>query len=102
MKLAFVPTISISLLLLAIAAMHQAPALSKGLWVAGTVLHAGLTLYVMSSWIRHDKFEITHLNPAWFIPVVGNILVPIAGVTARQSRRSRGSSSGSGCSSGRC
>ncbi|MBK7048844.1 MAG: SLAC1 anion channel family protein [bacterium] len=79
-KLAFVPTISISLLLLAIAAMHQAPALSKGLWVAGTVLHAGLTLYVMSSWIRHDKFEITHLNPAWFIPVVGNILVPIAGV----------------------
>jgi len=79
-KLAFVPTISISLLLLAIAAMHQAPALSKGLWVAGTVIHAGLTLYVMSSWIRHDKFEITHLNPAWFIPVVGNMLVPIAGV----------------------
>ncbi|MEA3292458.1 MAG: SLAC1 anion channel family protein, partial [Pseudomonadota bacterium] len=26
------------------------------------------------------KFQINHINPAWFIPVVGNILVPIAGV----------------------
>jgi tellurite resistance protein len=24
--------------------------------------------------------EIGHVNPAWFIPVVGNVLVPIAGV----------------------
>lgn len=79
-KLAFVPTASISLLLLAIASLHQAPGLSRILWVVGTVAHAALTLYVLSSWLRHDKYEIAHLNPAWFIPVVGNILVPIAGV----------------------
>lgn len=79
-KLAFVPTASISLILLSIAALHQAPGLSRLLWTTGTVLHALLTLYVLSSWLQHDKFEITHLNPAWFIPVVGNILVPIAGV----------------------
>jgi tellurite resistance protein len=79
-KLAFVPTVSISLILLSIAALHQAPGLSFRLWIAGTALHAVLTLYVMSSWIRHTKFEIAHLNPAWFIPVVGNMLVPIAGV----------------------
>jgi len=79
-KLAFVPTISISLILLSIAALHQAPVLSLWLWAIGTVMHAALTLYVMSSWIQHTKFEINHLNPAWFIPVVGNILVPIAGV----------------------
>jgi tellurite resistance protein len=30
--------------------------------------------------VHHTKYEIGHLNPAWFIPVVGNILVPIAGV----------------------
>jgi tellurite resistance protein len=30
--------------------------------------------------MHQSKFEIVHLNPAWFIPVVGNILVPIAGV----------------------
>lgn len=79
-KLAFVPTVSISLVLLSIASLHQAPGLSRVLWLVGTVLHALLTLYVLSSWLQHDKYEIAHLNPAWFIPVVGNILVPIAGV----------------------
>lgn len=79
-KLAFVPTFSISLLLLSAATLHSAPALSFWLWSAGAALHLGLTLYVLSSWIHHTKYEIAHLNPAWFIPVVGNILVPVAGV----------------------
>ena len=79
-KLAFVPTISISLILLSIATLRGAPEVSFWLWSIGTVLHLMLTLYVLSSWTQHDKYEIQHLNPAWFIPVVGNILVPIAGV----------------------
>jgi tellurite resistance protein len=79
-KMAFVPTISISLILLSIATLHSATHTSFWLWSVGTVLHLILTLYVLSSWIHHDKYEIQHLNPAWFIPVVGNILVPIAGV----------------------
>lgn len=79
-KVAFVPTISIALILLSIAFMHDAPALSFWLWAIGSTLHLVATLYVMSSWIHHTKYEIAHLNPAWFIPVVGNILVPISGV----------------------
>ncbi len=79
-KLAFVPTVSISLILLSIATLHLAPQFSFWLWSIGTVLHLMLTLYVLSSWMHHDRYEIQHLNPAWFIPVVGNILVPIAGV----------------------
>jgi tellurite resistance protein len=35
----------------------------------------------MSSWIHHTRYEIKHANPAWFIPVVGNIIVPVGGVT---------------------
>jgi tellurite resistance protein len=31
--------------------------------------------------MQHDRFEINHIEPIWFIPVVGNILVPIAGTT---------------------
>jgi tellurite resistance protein len=38
------------------------------------------TLYVLHVWIHHEHFEIHHLNPAWFIPAVGNVLVPVAGV----------------------
>jgi Tellurite resistance protein and related permeases len=79
-KLAFVPTISIAMILLSIAFLHSAPDLSFWLWSVGTVLHLGITLYVLASWVHHTKYEIAHLNPAWFIPVVGNILVPIAGV----------------------
>jgi tellurite resistance protein len=79
-KVAFVPTISIALILLGTAFLKEAPELSFWLWLAGATLHLLATLYVMSSWIHHTKYEIAHLNPAWFIPVVGNILVPIAGV----------------------
>ena len=79
-KLHFFPTISISLVLLAIAglSLHRPSALV--LWVLGSSLHLVFTLYVVNVWIHHSHFEIHHMNPAWFIPVVGNVLVPIAGV----------------------
>jgi tellurite resistance protein len=79
-KLAFVPTFSIALILLGMASLTQSPEVSFWLWAAGASLHLALTLYVLSSWIHHERYEIAHLNPAWFIPVVGNVLVPIAGV----------------------
>lgn len=79
-KLAFVPTFSIGLLLLSTACLHVAPELSFWLWATGALIHLALTLYVLSSWIHRTQYEIAHLNPAWFIPVVGNIIVPIAGM----------------------
>ncbi|GAB6039441.1 SLAC1 anion channel family protein [Endothiovibrio diazotrophicus] len=79
-KLSFFPAVSISLLLLAVATLHRQPALSEGLWLAGAALHLGFTVYVLGAWINHTHFEIQHMNPSWFIPVVGNIIVPVAGV----------------------
>lgn len=79
-KLNFFPTLSIGLLLLSIAFLHQPEKISLVLWGTGTALHLVFTLYVLSVWIHHTRFEIHHMSPAWFIPVVGNILVPIAGV----------------------
>jgi len=79
-KLNFFPTISISLLLLAIAFLPIEPAISRPLWLAGTALHLAFTLYVVNVWIHHEHFEVKHMNPAWFIPAVGNVLVPVAGV----------------------
>lgn len=78
-KLSFVPTISISLLLISVALLHIAPAISEIIWMTGTVLHLILLLYVLNSWMNHPQFKIQHMNPAWFIPAVGNVLVPIAG-----------------------
>ncbi|RUM94265.1 MAG: C4-dicarboxylate ABC transporter [Thiothrix sp.] len=78
-KLNFFPAISISLILLSVVALHLNPPLAHGFWLAGTGLHLALMLYVLHVWINHEHFEIRHLNPAWFIPAVGNVLVPIAG-----------------------
>jgi tellurite resistance protein len=76
----FFPTISISMLLLAVGTLPYWPGVAGVLWVVATSLHLLLTLYIMGVWIHHEHFEIHHINPAWFIPVVGNVLVPIAGV----------------------
>jgi tellurite resistance protein len=79
-KLSFFPTFSISLVLLSAAWSPHAPELARYLVLAGSTLQLILTVAVLSTWLYHTKFEIQHSNPAWFIPVVGNILVPIPGV----------------------
>ncbi|THD76459.1 C4-dicarboxylate ABC transporter [Thalassobius vesicularis] len=79
-RLAFFPAISISLLLLAAASLTQAPAMAAPLWWAGMALQGVLTIAVVSGWIGARAFQTGHLNPAWFIPAVGNVIVPIAGV----------------------
>lgn len=78
-KLSFFPTISISFLLLSTAFISINTAISKILWILGTLIHFIFTLRIISIWIHHEKFQINHMNPAWFIPAVGNIIVPITG-----------------------
>ena len=78
-KLAFFPAISISLLLLATASLGRSDALAEILWLIGAGLQAVLTIAVVSGWIGTRAFLHGHLSPAWFIPAVGNVIVPIAG-----------------------
>ncbi|NLN39543.1 MAG: C4-dicarboxylate ABC transporter [Smithella sp.] len=79
-KLSFFPTISISVILLSISTLDIYPGVSRTLWVVGTVAHFFFSVAVISIWVRHPALEINHISPAWFIPVVGNMLVPISGV----------------------
>jgi tellurite resistance protein len=79
-KLNFFPTISISLLLLSLACLPVLPDVARLLWMVGAALHLITTLYVMNVWMHHEHFQVHHMNPAWFMPAVGNILVPVAGV----------------------
>lgn len=79
-RLSFFPTISIGMLLLAIASMAHYPGVSLYLWAVGSAVQLLFTLAILSNWMHHEKFQVQHSNPAWFIPIVGNILVPIAGV----------------------
>ncbi len=76
---AFFPTISVSLVILSIAATPYSHGVATGLWALGAALHLGFTLAIVHRWIT-QAVELQHINPAWFIPVVGNIVVPVAGV----------------------
>lgn len=80
-KMNFIPTISISLLLLSIGLhLFGLDTSSFYLWSIGTAIQISLTYWVLYNWVHHDFFTPEHSNPAWFIPIVGNIIVPIAGV----------------------
>lgn len=78
--ISFVPTTSISLILLATSLSGTLPKAALVTWLGGVALHLALTLFVLGRWMHGEHYRIQHMNPAWFIPVVGNILVPIAGV----------------------
>ncbi|MBN2799210.1 MAG: SLAC1 anion channel family protein [Deltaproteobacteria bacterium] len=75
----FFPAITISLLLLSIGFLESHPVTSQWLWSAGALGHLGFTLYVLRRWVMQDQ-KLAAFNPAWFIPVVGTLLVPVAGV----------------------
>ncbi len=79
-KSAFTATLSVSLLVLAIAFKDWLPGFAEVLWWAGAVAQAALTLMVLRTWIQDAAVQAVHVHPAWFIPVVGNLVAPIAGV----------------------
>lgn len=78
-RLNFFSAFSISILLLSIALMSFWPFLSMSFWWIGTIVHTILMFYTISYWIQNN-IEIQFMNPAWFIPIVGSMLIPIAGV----------------------
>ena len=70
-------TIFISLLLLPIVLAPYALMLARALWVVGA---AGMILFawlVVSRWMS-DRQQVAHATPAWIIPVVGLLDVPLA------------------------
>jgi tellurite resistance protein len=50
------------------------------LWWIGATVQLALTLDIVRTWIADPQVALGHVHPAWFIPVVGNLVVPLAGV----------------------
>lgn len=76
-RICFFPAASIGVILVGTAMVPFSSSLALGIWALGAGLHLIGTLAVLTVWIGHRTFETLTLNPAWFIPVVGNIIVPI-------------------------
>jgi len=79
-KINFFPILAKILLIFSIIFLNINMSVSKGFWITGTILQFVFSIVILSIWIRQSKFEFQHLSPAWFIPIVGNVMIPIAGV----------------------
>ena len=75
----FFPAVSVSMVVLSIGVRAYLPLLAEVLWWLGAAMHFVLAVTLIRRWILHAQDESV-MTPAWFIPVVGNILVPVGGV----------------------
>jgi tellurite resistance protein len=80
-RINFLPAISINLVLLGILSRDWTPALSEPLWMVGAGLQLLLTLVIVTVWLDTER-PAASINPAWFIPAVGNVLIPVAAAPA--------------------
>ena len=79
-KINFFPLISKTLLVLSVIFLNLDISVSKWLWIIGVVISTIFSISILGEWISKEHFKIEHMSPAWFIPVVGNLIIPIAGV----------------------
>ncbi len=77
-RMTFVPTITIALLVLATAGQDVLPVAARIAWWGGALGHLSLTVVVMSWWFGRHDIVLDHVTPAWFIPIVGNVITPLA------------------------
>jgi len=80
-RINFLPAISINLILLGILMGFHYPAVGLDLWRIGAALQLLLTLIIVNIWLNTER-PVGSINPAWFIPAVGNVLVPVAAAPA--------------------
>ena len=79
-KINFFPIIAKVFLILSLIYLGSNLIVSGILWWVGVIIQFLFSIIILSIWIRFNKFKIHHINPAWFIPIVGNLIIPIAGV----------------------
>jgi tellurite resistance protein len=78
-RLSFFPAISVGLLLITAALLPYLPGVTHVLWWIAVAAQLGFTLMILNRWIHTERFTVEHNSPAWFIPILANLLVPISG-----------------------
>ncbi|PLX27726.1 C4-dicarboxylate ABC transporter [Candidatus Parcubacteria bacterium] len=79
-KINFFPILAKIFLLLSVIYLAINMDISRYFWYIGAGLQLFFSFLILSIWIRGKNMDWKFLNPAWFIPIVGNVIVPIAGV----------------------
>ncbi|BBK38826.1 transporter [Allostella sp. ATCC 35155] len=76
----FLTAIPIATMLIATGLAPRWPALAEPIWLAGVAGNVGFAAVIIRRWIL-ERFEPGQVTPAWFIPVVGNVVPPLAGLS---------------------
>ncbi len=79
-KMNFFGAIAISFLMVGLIFIDVNETISLVLWGIGAIIQLVLTLFLLTGLMWKQSLEIEQFNPVWFIPIVGNIVVPLAGV----------------------
>ena len=80
-RINFLPAVSINLILIGMLAEPWIGTWAAWLWQAGAALQLVLTIVIVNVWFEAER-PTSSINPAWFIPAVGNVLVPLAAAPA--------------------
>jgi tellurite resistance protein len=78
-RLSFFPASSVGLLLITTSIFPYVPGAAHVLWWIAVVVQLGFTLLILNRWFHSERFTVEHNSPAWFIPILANLLVPISG-----------------------
>jgi tellurite resistance protein len=76
----FFAVISGTFVLLGLAILPFSVEVAQPIWVVGASTHLAVTLGIVAKWLGPEVFETTIVSPVLFLPAVGNVLVPLAGV----------------------
>lgn len=77
----FFPAFPMATLLLSLPMQEYSSVFSLGLWTLGMVVQFIFTISIFSRWVHSDVFKTNHITPVWFLPLVGNLLIPITGLS---------------------
>ena len=76
----FFAAVPISIILLSTCFQFYVPDITQITWLIGAILQLVITYTTVNKWLYDDVLTTEHITPVWFLPVVGNLVVPIAGI----------------------
>ncbi|MEY4480949.1 MAG: Tellurite resistance protein TehA [Pseudomonadota bacterium] len=79
-KSSFFGAISVGICLLSAVVYTYSPTVAEFVWIFGALLHLLVMLAVLNAWVHRDTMQASQACPVWFIPAVGNVVIPLGGV----------------------
>ncbi len=78
-KSSFVPAFSVATALVAAGVAPYSTGVAQALWAFAAGLHVLFAFLLLRRWFTEPR-DLSEASPAWFIPVVGNLLMPVVGM----------------------